>query len=312
MSEPASALRIGFIGLGNMGAPMSANVAKAGLPLTVFDLDPARCAVHAAKIGAVAAITLADLAAASDVIICMLPTGAIVREVILGASDAQAGLAAHLPAGALIIDMSSSEPAGTRELGATLATRGLTLMDAPVSGAVPRATDATLTLMVGADEPSALQRARPVLGVMGKRIFETGKLGSGHAMKALNNYVAAAGFSAASEALIMADTFGLDRGTALDILNVSTGRNFSTESTLKSQVLTEAWASGFGLALLAKDVKIAADLASDLSLDLPLVAHTRAWWHQACEALGGLPDHTEAYRFWAEQKGKHPTDTPPA
>jgi len=299
MSEPSSTLRIGFIGLGNMGAPMSANVAKAGLPLTVFDLDPARCAAHAAKIGAAAASTLAELAAASDVIICMLPNGAIVREVVLGTSNAHSGVAAHLPAGALIIDMSSSVPAGTRELGAALASRGLTLMDAPVSGAVPRATDATLTLMVGTDDPAALQRARPVLGVMGQRIFETGRLGSGHAMKALNNYVAAAGFAAASEALIMADTFGLERGTALDILNTSTGRNFSTESTLKAQVLTEAYASGFGLALLTKDVKIAADLAADLGLELPLVAHTSTWWSKACEVLDGSEDHTAAYKAWA-------------
>jgi len=299
--------RIGFIGLGNMGAPMSAHIAKAGFPLTVFDVDAARCTTHAASIAARAAHTLAELGAACDIVICMLPTGAIVREVLL---TMQGGLASHLPAGALIIDMSSSEPAGTRRLGAELAQRGLTLMDAPVSGAVPRATDATLTLMVGADDSAALPRARPVLQSMGKRIFETGRLGSGHAMKALNNYVAAAGFAAASEALILADGFGLDRSTALDILNESTGCNFSTQSTLKSQVLTEAWASGFGLALLSKDVKIAADLASDLDCKLPLVAHTSAWWQQACGALGGArdggPDHTEAYRFWAGLAGKHP------
>jgi len=305
MNRSSGDTRIGFIGLGNMGAPMSANIAKAGMVLTVFDLDADRSTAHAGKIGARAVHTLADLGAASDIIICMLPTGAIVREVML---DMQGGLAAHLRPGSLIVDMSSSAPTGTRELGAALAARGLTLMDAPVSGAVPRATDGTLTLMVGTEDPASLSIARPVLNTMGNRLFQTGRLGSGHAMKALNNYVAAAGFAAASEALILADKFGLDRATALDILNTSTGRNFSTESTIKAQVLSEAYASGFGLALLAKDVKIAADLAGDMGLELPLVAHTSAWWQIACGALDGCQDqtvdHTVAYKVWAERAGK--------
>lgn len=290
--------RIGFVGLGNMGAPMSANIARAGLPLTVFDVDPARTKAHAEKIGAKPAATLAELGAASDVIVSMLPTGKIVRDVML---EMQGGLVAHLKPGALVIDMSSSVPTGTKELGAELARHGIALVDSPVSGAVPRATDATLTLMVGADDKAVLERARAVLNLMGNRIFETGGLGSGHAMKALNNYVAAAGFAAAAEALILADRFGLDRAVALDIMNVSTGRNFSTESTIKSQVLTEAYASGFGLALITKDVKIAADLAEAMGADLPLVAKTSEWWTRACDAIGGEKDHTAAYKVWAGQ-----------
>jgi 3-hydroxyisobutyrate dehydrogenase len=288
--------RIGFIGLGNMGSPMSACIARAGLPLTVFDVDPARTRAHAEKIGAKPAVTLAELGEASDIVVTMLPTGKIVRDVML---EMQGGLASSLKPGTLIIDMSSSVPTGTRELGEILSAKGIILLDSPVSGAVPRATDGTLTLMVGADDKAALERARPVLSVMGNRIFETGGLGSGHAMKALNNYVAAAGFAAASEALIMADKFGLDRGVALDIMNVSTGRNFSTESTIKSQVLTGAFASGFGLALITKDVKIAADLAQAIGVDLPLVAETSAWWTKACDTLGGENDHTAAYKVWS-------------
>ena len=297
MTTSASKPRVGFVGLGNMGAPMSANLAKAGFPLTVFDVDAARTRAHAEKIGATAAASLAELGAASEVVVTMLPTGAIVRAVMLDGADA---LSNHLAKGALVIDMSSSEPVGSKELAKALSAKGIGFIDAPVSGAVPRATDGTLTLMVGNDDKAARERAQSVLEAMGTKIFETGGVGSGHAMKALNNYVAGAGFAAGSEALILAEKFGLDTSVALDIMNVSTGRNFSTESTIKNEVLTGAFRSGFGLALLAKDVKIAADLAVALDADLPLVAQTNAWWEKARATMGGEKDHTVAYQAWRD------------
>src|SRR5690606_18639510 len=182
--------RVGFVGLGNMGVPMSANLAKAGFPLTVFDIDAARAKAHAGKIGATAAASLAELGAASDVVVTMLPTGAIVRAVMLDGPDA---LSSHLARGAIVIDMSSSEPMGSRELAKALAGKGIGFIGAPVSGAVPRATDGTLTLMVGSEDKADRARAQTVLEAMGSKIFETGGVGSGHAMKALNNYVAGAG-----------------------------------------------------------------------------------------------------------------------
>ena len=287
--------RIGFIGLGNMGAPMSANIAKAGFKLTVYDVDTALAARHAAEIGAKAAGSLAELGRNSDIVVTMLPTGAIVRQVML---EDQGGLAQSLAPGSLVVDMSSSEPVGSKELAAALEARGVRFIDAPVSGAVPRAKSATLAIMVGSSDGALVEKARPVLSAMGDRIFETGAVGSGHAMKALNNYVAAAGFAAASEALIVAEKFGLDTSKALDIINVSTGRNFSTESTIKSQVLTGQYASGFGLGLLAKDVKIAADLSKAVGADLPLVAETNEWWASAREKMGAEKDHTAAFKAW--------------
>ncbi|MEI2384322.1 NAD(P)-dependent oxidoreductase [Breoghania sp. JC706] len=304
--DNASAERIGFVGIGNMGWPMAANLARAGFKLGVYDTDPDRAARFAAEFGAQAARTPADLGAMCDIVVTMLPTGAIVRRVLLGAENggadgaADQALASALAPGALLIDMSSSDPLGTRELGAALRERGVALVDAPVSGGVPRARDGTLAIMLGADDPAEARRARPVLGAMGRDIFETGPLGSGHAMKALNNYVAAAGFAAASEALIAGKGFGLDPAVMIDIMNVSTGRNFSTESTIKSQVLTQDYASGFALALLAKDVGIAADLAQGLGLDLPLVETTSRIWFSARDAIGGEKDHTEAIRAWQE------------
>ena len=289
--------RIGFVGIGHMGAPMSANIAAKGKPLTIYDVDQARTKDHAAKIGATSAASLAELGEASDIIVCMLPTGAIVRKVM------ESGLADALAPGSLVIDMSSSVPTGSRDLHAWLAEKDIRFVDAPVSGAVPRATTGTLAIMVGAENDADFERAEPVLNCMGDRIFRTGGIGTGHAMKALNNYTAAAGFAAASEALIMGSQFGLDPNTALEIMNVSTGRNFSTESTIGQNVLNGAFKSGFGLALLTKDVKIAADLSKDLGANLPLVAQTSAWWDRALGELGGEKDHTEAYTVWEKAAG---------
>lgn len=295
MAEGSSAARVGFVGIGNMGWPMAANLVGAGFVVTVYDSDPARSVAFADTVGGAAAGSIAELGAACDIVVTMLPTGKIVRAVLL---EAEGGLAAALPSGALVIDMSSSDPIGTRELGSVLKERGIALVDAPVSGAVPRAKAGTLAIMIGSDDPAMVARAEPVLRAMGENLFETGPLGSGHAMKALNNYCAAAGFAAAAEALIIGQKFGLDPARMIEIMNVSTGRNFSTESTIKSQVLTGDFASGFALALLAKDVGIAADLAQDIDLDLPLVQTTSRIWNEARDAIGGDRDHTAAITAW--------------
>jgi 3-hydroxyisobutyrate dehydrogenase len=293
---------IGFIGIGNMGWPQAANLARAGRKVVAFDADPSRAERFAAETGARALRALAELGAAVDTVVTMLPTGQIVRQVMLEIEGG--GLARSLKRGALLIDMSSSDPIGTRELGQALAQYGIALVDAPVSGGTKGAKDGTLTIMIGGDDPAAIARAKPILECMGKRLFDTGPLGSGHAMKALNNYVAATGFAAASEALIVGERFGLDPKIMVDIMNVSTGRNFSTENTIKGQVLTHSFASGFALGLMAKDVKIAADLAAGLDLDAPIVRLASARFGEATSAVGGDKDHTVAYAFWEQQLGK--------
>jgi 3-hydroxyisobutyrate dehydrogenase len=293
---------IGFIGIGNMGWPQAANLARAGRRVVAFDADPSRAERFAAEAGARAAKSLAELGGAVDTVVTMLPTGQIVRQVMLEMEGG--GLARSLKRGALLIDMSSSDPIGTRELGAALVPHGVALVDAPVSGGTKGALDGTLTIMIGGDDKAAIARAKPILECMGKRLFEAGPLGSGHAMKALNNYVAATGFAAASEALIVGERFGLDPKIMVDIMNVSTGRNFSTENTIKGQVLTRAFASGFALGLMAKDVKIAADLAGGLDLDAPILRLASARFGDAAGAVGGDKDHTVAYSFWEERLPK--------
>jgi len=291
--------RVGFIGIGTMGWPMATNLVRAGYAVVVFDADHEKARRFAGDQGATAAASLADLAAAAKIVVTMLPDGGIVSEVALKLEDG--ALVRTLGKGALLIDMSSSDPIGTRALGATLREHGIGLVDAPVSGLAPRAVAGTLTIMIGGDDPSAIERARPVLSAMGERLFETGPLGSGHAMKALNNYVASASFASVSEALIVGARFGLDPAAMIDVMNASSGRSFNTESIVKDQVLTRNFASGFALGLIAKDAGTAADLAKALGLDAPLAQLTSARWQEAAQAIGGEKDHTAAFPFWEAQ-----------
>ena len=275
-----------------MSSPMAACIARAHHVLTVYDSVRERAAQVAAEAGCRLADGLDGLAA-SEFVVTMLPTGQIVRNLYL-----REGLAVKLRRGTIAIDMSSSDLAGTRELGAALAVAGITLIDAPVSGGVPRAAQGTLTIMIGGDDPAAIDRARPLLGAMGDRLFNTGGLGSGHAMKALNNFVAAAGFAACAEALLAGKRFGLDPARMIEILNVSTGRSFHTDLVLREHVVEGKFATGFQLGLLAKDVRIAADLAHQLRLDAPLVRLVSEHFEGARDALGYTRDHTEAIKAW--------------
>jgi len=224
----------------------------------------------------------------------MLPDSLIVREVVLGGQ----GVADVLAKDALIIDMSSSVPVDTQSLGNDLAARGIAVIDAPVSGGVKRAIDGTLSIMAGGDA-ALVERAKPVLQAMAKSVFATGPLGSGHAMKALNNYVSAAGLVAACEALLVGRRFGLQPDTVIEVLNASTGKNNSTDVKMKQFVISETFASGFSLALMAKDLRIAADLSKLVGLD-PSNAETIATlWENARAALETSADHTDIYRFIA-------------
>ena len=291
---------VGFIGIGNMGRPMAANLVKGGYAVVLYDLDGKRAQDAAKAIGAKAAATLADLGKQVDAIVTMLPTGKEVRACLL---EAEGGaLAANLPKGAVVMDMSSADPVGTRELHADLAKQNLALVDAPVSGGVPRATDGSLAIMIGGD-PAAVADAKPVLGKMGARLFDVGGPGNGHAMKALNNFVAGTSFIAVSEALLVGEKFGLDPGTMVDIMNVSTGKSFNTEMVAKQHVVSRQFASGFALGLLAKDVGIADSLAKALKVDSPLIDKSSALLGEARDKVGFEKDHTLAYTHW-EKRGK--------
>ena len=279
---------VAFIGLGRMGLPMAKNLVAAGFEVTGYDRSEAACASFA-EAGGKTAASARGAAAGAGVVITMLPTSAIVASCLVGEEDA---LAEAAP-GALVIDMSSSVPADTLKLAEALSARGMSLVDAPVSGGVSKAIDGTLAIMVGGEE---IGRARPLLEAMGDRIFPAGKLGAGHVVKVLNNYVSAAGALAAAEALIVGRDFGLDEGVITDILNASTGRNNTTENKVKRFMLSGAFNSGFDLSLMAKDIGIAAGLAEDLGLKMQLLAQTAQEWQAAEKELQQGADHTEIYR----------------
>jgi 3-hydroxyisobutyrate dehydrogenase len=288
-------MRVGFIGIGNMGAPMAGHIVKAGHDVTVYDSDAAKVARFVSAHGCRGGREPADLGN-SELVITMLPDGHVVRSVLVG----EGGLARHLSRGAVFVDMSSSDPVGTRTLGAELAALGIVMLDAPVSGAVPRATLGKLAIMIGGDDRAAIERARPILGLMGDRLFETGGLGSGHAMKSLNNFIAAATFAASAEALLIGQRFGLDPATMFDIINVSTGRSFISEVVMKDHVIPGKFSTGFTVGLLAKDVGIAADLGQAMRLDAPVLRLVRDRWALARDRLGATRDNAEAIRSWDE------------
>ena len=294
--------RIGFIGLGSMGRPMAARLRGAGFALTVFDAR-AEAVQECIRDGAAAAAVPADVARHCDVVITMLPNGDIVRSVVF---DCDNCLLAAMPPHGVLIDMSSSSPTGTRSLGRTLAERGIAMLDAPVSGGVPRAETGTLSIMVGGDA-AVIDRCRPVLQAMGERIFTTGPLGSGHAMKALNNLVSAAGLVAATEALLIGRRFGLDPNVMIDVLNASTGRNNSTENKFKQFVLSRRFASGFSIDLMVKDLTTAVDLAHATGTPAPFSATCRELWAAAQGQLESGADHTAVVR-WFEMLAKATLD----
>jgi 3-hydroxyisobutyrate dehydrogenase len=283
--------RIGFIGLGNMGLPMVTLIAAAGYPVTAFDQNAAAVRRLAATLGVETARSVAEVGDKSDIVVTMLPNGVVVSDVALGAN----GLGSTLNAGALIVDMSSSFPIGTQRLGEALIQLGIGLIDAPVSGGVSRAVTGDLAIMAGGEQME-VDRAISLLETMG-RVYRTGPLGSGHALKALNNFVSAAGLAAACEALIVAKRFGLDDETVVQVLNMSSGRNNATEAKLRQFVLSGSFGSGFAVDLMAKDVRAAAQLARDLSVSSPLLELSTDLWDDAAAVLGSGTDHTRIYSY---------------
>jgi 3-hydroxyisobutyrate dehydrogenase len=282
---------IGFIGLGRMGAPMAARLCAVGHDLAVLDASADAVAGFVALNRATAARTACELAAAREVVVTMLPTSAVVAEVLHGPDGALAGLRP----GALVIEMSSGVPTATQAMAEDVWRAGGVLVDAPVSGGVARAVTGELAIMVGGPA-DAVERAKPILAAMGTSILPTGAVGTAHAMKALNNLVSAAGLLISIEALLIGKRFGLDPEVMVDVLNASTGMNNSTQKKLKPFVLSRRFNSGFGLELMVKDLSIALGIARAGCVSAPLSALTRELWAAALAMeVGG--DHTDITRF---------------
>ena len=263
-----------------MGRPMAANLAKQGFEVRSCDLK-----------GHGSCKSIREAAEGADALITMLPDGEAVREAVLEALPA-------LPAGAVVIDMSSADPASTRALAPALRSKGIEILDAPVSGAVAKAKEGTLAIMVGGNR-EVFEKSTPVLRAVGKDLFHVGSLGAGHAVKALNSYLGASGMLAGFEALLIARAFGLEPL----VLQAIGGK-------IPEQVLTGADASGFKLALMAKDIGIAAGLARDLGVEAPYLKETLRLWRAAQKRLRPQADHTEMLRFL--ERLKTPSRAAPA
>ncbi len=284
---------IAFIGLGQMGAPMAHNLLKAGF--TVIGHD--RVAAVADQFAGQPHFEWADSAAAAvtkvSIIVLMLPDSSIVDQLLWEGDEA---LSRVLKSGVLIIDMSSSDPMHTRQNAEKLSQLGIGFIDAPVSGGVKRAVTGALAIMIGGDAVN-VERAGPVLKALGKTLTHVGESGAGHAVKALNNYVSAAGLLAVSESLAAAIKFGVDPHLVNNVFNASTGKNNTTENKVEVFMLSDAFNSGFSLSLMKKDLETAHRFIQQVDAQSGFVSDCLRVWQAADKSLGKGADHTEMYRF---------------
>jgi 3-hydroxyisobutyrate dehydrogenase-like beta-hydroxyacid dehydrogenase len=291
---------IGFIGLGVMGTPMATHLARAGYRLTLHDAVAGTASALAATLGAPARAvpTPAAVGEHSDIVITMLPDGDVVREVALGAN----GLVHGLQPGALLLDTSSAQPGLTRETAVALRARGVAMVDAPVSGAQWGAQAAELVFMVGG-EGGDVERVRPLLDRMGRTVFHLGPLGSGHAMKCINNLVTAMTFSATTEGLVIGKRFGLDPVVMTEVLNVSTGMSWISRNHIAQRITSRSFDDPFKLELMLKDIGIAMELAREGRLALPLAGLAEQLWRAAAHAAGPGASISELARWVEAQTG---------
>lgn len=285
---------IGFIGLGVMGQPMAGHLAEAGYKLAVHDIN----ADNTNKVASLPNVRVMEspqaIAAVSDIVITMLPSGGVVQEVVLG----DKGLIHGLKAGALLLDTSSSEPWLTVSTAKTLAEKDVAMIDAPVSGARAGAENAELVFMAGGDGES-LARVRPLLEIMGKQIFHLGPVGAGHAMKCINNLITSITLLATAEGLAIGKRFGLDPEVMTDVLNVSTGESWISRTHIKQRITSRAFDDPFKLELMVKDIGIALELAGEIKLPLPLSELNQQLWRSAGEQAAPGASVSEAVR-WLE------------
>jgi 3-hydroxyisobutyrate dehydrogenase len=290
--------KVGFIGVGNMGNPMAGHLVKAGFDVTVFDLRPETVQAFVAQHGGKAAASLAEVARGADAVITMLPNDKVVRKAILG--DNGDGAAAALGKGALVIDMSTSDPVGTRSLSEAIKPLGLEVVDAPVMGGVVFAKDGTLDIMAGGDAV-AVERCRPLLKAMGRSLILCGGVGTAHALKAIANYVNACALINGIEAMTIGKRFGLDVKLMADSLTtMCAGRNHPIGKKIVPQILTRKFGSGMAMGFIAKDVKIAVDTAHAIGAFAPLGERVSELWSAAVEKLGYDLDQTQVARYWEE------------
>lgn len=291
-------MRVAFLGLGAIGRPMAAHLARRQHDLTVWNRTGARATEFAAAHRAKSADTVAKAVQGAEVIFTCLPTSAEVQALLEGPDSILSGLTA----GSLWLDCTSGDPEGARRIAKLLAVRSVAYADCPVSGGTNGAEAGTLTVMVGA-ESATFDRARPVLNAFAKRIEHLGPVGAGSALKAVNNALLAVNILTFGEGFTALVKSGVPARKALDVLNASSGKSFVTESLMGDRVLNGAWPKTFRLALLEKDIGIAVDFLAAQGVEPGVIAEAYRHFQAARAALGEDADYLEAIRLQERQAG---------
>lgn len=276
---------------------MIRNLLRAQFHVMGFDLNPHAAASLTQEANFTTATSSTQVAQQCDIVILMLPDSKIVDALLW---DGPHGLALHLNASQVVVDMGSSDPIHTRENFTKLAALNIPFCDAPVSGGVKRATDGSLSIMMGG-ETSTIEKVRHVLEALGKTLVHVGSAGAGHAVKALNNYVSAAGLLAVSEALVAAEKFGIDPHLVNQVFNASTGKNNTTDVKVENFMLSGTFNSGFSLALMRKDLQTALNFIDRMGTPDDFASVCVQTWSQAESALDKGADHTAMYKFTQER-----------
>lgn len=291
MSKP----RIGFVGIGIMGYPMASHIAEAGYSLTLYDVKRSNAEKLADTNKNIRVVDSPKIVAfESDIVITMLPSGKHVQEVTFGES----GLAEGFKKGDLLLDTSSSEAWLTTQTAEKLKTQGVDVVDAPVSGAEAGAKSAELVFMVGGEE-GPVSRVTPFFEIMGKKIFHVGLVGAGHTMKCVNNLITAMTFMATAEGLVIGKKYGLNPDVITDVLNVSTGMSWISQTHIQQYITNRKFNDTFKLDLMIKDIDIAMELAGQKKLPLPLSATGQQMWKASTKFVGEGKSISEMVR-WIE------------
>ena len=287
---------VAFLGLGAIGAPMAKHLAAGSFGLRVWNRSAAKAAAFATAHGVQHAATPAEAARGADVVITCFPVSADVE----GLLDGPDGLLAGMAKGTALVDCTSGDPATSQRIATRLEAAGIGFLDAPVSGGVVGAEAAALTVMIGGD-PALLERVRPALEAFGKRIVPCGPVGAGDAVKAVNNALLAQHIIGTAEGLLALKKAGVSPAVALEVVNASSGRSNASQNLFPERVLTRAFPRTFRLALLDKDVGIAAQVAAEQGIAAPMLDLASALYREAHAALGEEADHVEIVR-WLEDR----------
>lgn len=285
---------VGFVGLGNIGAPLCHHLLARAYPLKIHDVD-VQAIERFQGTAAEPISSLAALAGSVDVVLLSLPNSDVVERVVFG----EDGLAEGFSSGKTLIDMSSSRPSSTRTVAGRLAKTGAHMLDAPVSGGVLRAEQGKLAMMVGG-EREVFERHREILASFGDQIFYVGPHGNGHLAKALNNLMSATTLASAVEAVLLGARAGLDPERLIEVVNASSGRSNSTEVKFPRYILNRAFDDGFAVGLMNKDLKIALETASEFQYPTFVGSAVGQVWQAAVAAGFGTESHTAIYAFVEE------------